>query len=361
MKITEIGKVINKHKYPVDPDEMKKTKSIIKIREEFADGLDKIKNYEYLQIVFYFHKSEDYDLISSRRKGPVRGVFTSRSPKRPSPIGITTVELLKREGNLLYVYGLDAIDQTPIIDIKPYISFMDDPSLSLQKETPRYKINNMINYQNRNELLLKSGELHGHFCPYLALGVMAAADGLNKLGLTNDGMEDVMSVVETNSCFSDGIQFVGGTTFGNNSLIYRDFGKTAVTFLGRNNPENNIRYYLDNNDFITEDYPEAEKLFKKVIKERNGSEEESKEMKKLWKKIAFSLIEKEPENYFKMEKNIDIDLPDYAPIFEDDYCSNCGEKLMKTKAAEKNGKILCRDCADSDYFQIDGSGIVKRC
>jgi formylmethanofuran dehydrogenase subunit E len=360
MKVTEIGKVINKHKYPVDSDEMKKTTSVIEIREEFADGLDKIENYKYLQIVFYFNQSEDYNLIGSRRKGLPRGLFASRSSRRPSPLGITTVELLKREGNHLSIYGLDAIDQTPVVDIKPYTAFMDDQFLSLQKETPRYEINKMIKYQNRHELLLKSGELHGHFCPYLALGVMAAADGLNKLGLINDGMEDVMAVVETNSCFSDGIQFAAGTTFGNNSLIYRDFGKTAVTFLGRNNPENNIRYYLANNDFITEDYPEAEKLFKKVIKERNGSEEESEEMKELWQKIAFSLIEKDPENYFKIEKNIDIALPDYAPIFEDKHCSKCQEKLMAAKAIERNNKILCQDCADSSYFQLEGSGIIKK-
>lgn len=359
MEVKEIGRVKSKYKEPVGPDEMKKSKSIIEIKEEFADGLDKIENYEYLQIVFYFHKSEGFDLISTRRKGPPRGLFTSRSPRRPSPLGITTVELLKREGNKLYVYGLDAIDQTPVVDIKPYASFMDDPSLSLQKDTPRYKVNKMIEYQNRHELLLKSGELHGHYCPYLALGVMSAADGLNKLELINDGMEDVMAVVETNSCFSDGIQFVGGTTFGNNSLIYRDFGKTAVTFLSRKNPENNIRYYLDNNDFIAEDYPEAAKLFKKVVAERNGSEEEAEEMKKLWQEIAFSIIEEKPEKYFKIEKNIEIELPDYAPIFEDEYCSSCGEKLMAAKALEKNDKILCRDCANSSYFQLDGSGIVK--
>jgi len=360
MNIEEIGKVISKYKYPIDPNKMRKTKSIIKIKEEFADGLDKIEGYKYLQIMFYFHKSEGYDLISSRRKGLPRGLFASRSPRRPSPLGITTVELLKREGNHLFIYGLDAIDQTPIVDIKPYTTFMDDPSLSFQEKTPRYNINEMIKEQNKHALLLKSGELHGHFCPYLALGVMAAADALNKLGLTNDGMEDVMAIVETNSCFSDGIQLVGGTTFGNNSLIYRDFGKTAVTFLSRNNPENNMRYYLANNDFIAEDYPETNNLFKKVIAERNGSKEEVEKMKKLWQEIAFSIIEEEAENYFKIEKNINIELPDYAPIFGDNYCSRCGEKLMDSKIVEKNNKILCRDCSENSYFQLDGSGIIKK-
>lgn len=360
MEVSKIGEVRSKYKEPVGPDEMKKSKSIIEIEEEYIDGLDKIEDYEYLQILFYFHKSEGYDLISKRRKGPERGLFTSRSPRRPSPVGITTVELLKREGSKLHVYGLDAIDGTPVIDIKPYTSFMDQPSISLQKKTPRYQINKLIKYQNMHDLLLKAGELHGHYCPYLALGVLAASDALNRLSVDNDGMEDLLAVVETNSCFSDGIQYIAGTTFGNNALIYRDFGKTAVTFIKRTEADKNIRYYLEHSDFISRKYPEADKLFQKVVAERKGSKEEKKKMKNLWQKIAFEIIEAHPDNYFKIEENIDIEIPDYAPIFEDKYCGRCGEKLMAAKAVKANNNILCRDCAESKYYQLDGSGIVEK-
>lgn len=359
MEIRKIGEVKSKYKEPVGPDEMRKSKSVIEIKAEYIDGLDKIEDYEYLQILFYFHKSEGFDLISKRRKGPERGLFTSRSPRRPSPIGLTTVELLKREGGSLHVYGLDAVDGTPVIDIKPYTSFMDQPSLSLQKKTPRYQINKMIKYQNMHDLLLKAGELHGHYCPYLALGVMAAADALQKLSVENDGMEDLIAVVETNSCFSDGVQYVGGTTFGNNSLVYRDFGKTAVTFINRKSGEN-YRYYLQNDDFIAEQYPEAEKLFKKVVADRNGSKEEAEELKKLWQETAFSIIEDEIDKYFKIEENIELDIPDYAPIFADEYCSRCGEKLMAVKAVEEDKDILCRSCAQKSYYQLDGRGIVEK-
>ncbi len=360
MQINKIAEVRSKYKKPVGPDEMKKSKSVIEVEAEYAAGLDQIEDYEYLQILFYFHKSEGYDLISKRRKGPERGLFTSRSPRRPSPIGITTVELLKREGNKLHVYGLDAIDGTPVIDIKPYASFMDQPALSLQKETPRYRINKLIKYQNLHDLLLKAGELHGHYCPYLALGVMAAADALNRLGAENDGMEDLVAVVETNSCFSDGVQYVAGTTFGNNSLIYRDFGKTAVTFGKREDSAKNLRYYLKDPDFIEREYPAAAKLFKKVIAERRGSKKEQKKMKELWQEIAFEIIEKDSDKYFKIEENAEIDLPDYAPIFDNAECSKCGEKLMAVKAVQKDDQVLCRDCAESSYYQLDGSGIVKK-
>ncbi|PUU89946.1 tRNA (N6-threonylcarbamoyladenosine(37)-N6)-methyltransferase TrmO [Halanaerobium sp.] len=360
MEVNKIAEVRSKYKEPVGSDEMRKTKSVIEVEAEYVDGLDKIEGYEYLQILFYFHKSEGYDLISKRRKGPERGLFTSRSPRRPSPIGITTVELLKREGNKLHVYGLDAIDGTPVIDIKPYASFMDQPTLSLQKKTPRYQINKLIKYQNLNDLLLKAGELHGHYCPYLALGVLAAADALKRLGADNDGMEDLLAVVETNSCFSDGIQYTAGTTFGNNSLIYRDFGKTAVTFVKRGDSTDNLRYYLKDSNFIEREYPKAAELFKKVIADRNGSQAEEKKMKEVWQEIAFEIIEADIDKFFKIEENLKIELPDYAPIFADAECSKCGEKLMAAKAVQKDDKVLCRECAESSYYQLDGSGIVEQ-
>ena len=360
MEIKKIAEVRSEYKKPVGPDKMRKSKSVIEVEAEYLDGLDKIENYEYLQILFYFHKSEGYDLISKRRKGPERGLFTSRSPRRPSPIGMTTVELLQREGNKLHVYGLDAIDGTPVIDIKPYTSFMDQPALSLQKETPRYQINKLIKYENLADLLIKAGELHGHYCPYLALGVLAAQDAVQKMNADNDGMENLLAVVETNSCFSDGIQYTAGTTFGNNSLIYRDIGKTAVTFVKREDSAENLRYYLNDPDFIEREYPEAAKLFKKVIAERRGSKKEQKKMKELWQQIAFEIIEAEPKKYFKIEENAEIELPDYAPIFDNAECSKCGEKLMAVKAVQKDDRILCRDCAQSKYYQLDGSGIVEK-
>ncbi|MFP4199771.1 MAG: FmdE family protein, partial [Halanaerobium sp.] len=220
--------------------------------------------------------------------------------------------------------------------------------------------NKLIEYQNLHDLLLKAGELHGHYCPFLALGVLAAADGLQKLAINNNGMEDLLAVVETNSCFSDGIQYTAGTTFGNNSLIYRDFGKTAVTFVRRSEPDENLRYYLEDSDFISREYPEAARLFKKVIAERKGTKKDEEKIKTLWQEAAFEIIEKDVEKFFKIEENIEIELPDYAPIFDDQVCSRCGEKLMAVKAVEKDDKILCKNCAQGSYYQLDGRGIVKQ-
>jgi tRNA (adenine37-N6)-methyltransferase len=72
-------------------------------------------------VLFYFSKSQGYNLTQDRRyDGNVSGVFTSRSPYRPNGIGLTIVELLKVGGNVLFIKGLDAINGTPVLDIKPY-------------------------------------------------------------------------------------------------------------------------------------------------------------------------------------------------------------------------------------------------
>ena len=75
-----------------------------------------------LLVVFVFHRSQGFDLLQHPRGNqsrPKRGVFALRSPNRPNPIGITEVELLAIEGNILTVSGLDAINGTPVLDLKP--------------------------------------------------------------------------------------------------------------------------------------------------------------------------------------------------------------------------------------------------
>ena len=72
--------------------------------------------------MFHFHRSTEYELLQHPRgdqNEPMRGVFTIRSPNRPNSIGVTVVDLLEINGNILRVRGLDAINGTPIIDIKP--------------------------------------------------------------------------------------------------------------------------------------------------------------------------------------------------------------------------------------------------
>jgi tRNA-Thr(GGU) m(6)t(6)A37 methyltransferase TsaA len=96
---------------------------ILEILPEFAKGLQDIEGFSHLVVLWVFHKSQDYELVG---KCPAddrpHGVFATRSPKRPNAIGLTTVELVRREGARLHLRGIDMLDGTPVLDIKPYMS-----------------------------------------------------------------------------------------------------------------------------------------------------------------------------------------------------------------------------------------------
>jgi tRNA-Thr(GGU) m(6)t(6)A37 methyltransferase TsaA len=96
---------------------------VLDILPEFEEGLTDIEGFSHLFVIWVFHKAEGHALLG---KPPTddreHGVFATRSPYRPSPIGLTVVELIRREGSRLYVHGVDMLDGTPILDIKPYLS-----------------------------------------------------------------------------------------------------------------------------------------------------------------------------------------------------------------------------------------------
>jgi tRNA (adenine37-N6)-methyltransferase len=96
---------------------------ILEILPEFEIGLTDIEGFSHLMVIWVFDRSEGFELLG---KPPTddraHGVFATRSPRRPNPIALTTVELLRREGNRLHVRGVDMLEGTPILDIKPYLS-----------------------------------------------------------------------------------------------------------------------------------------------------------------------------------------------------------------------------------------------
>ncbi len=93
------------------------------IFEEFQEGLMDIEGFSHLYVLWVFHHVDSFTLISHPPSDDrPHGVFATRSPRRPNPIGLTVVELLGREGNRLRVRGVDMLDGTPILDLKPYLS-----------------------------------------------------------------------------------------------------------------------------------------------------------------------------------------------------------------------------------------------
>lgn len=96
---------------------------VLELLPEFELGLTDIENFSHLFLIWVFDRSTGVNLLgippSDNRP---HGVFATRSPRRPNPIGLTVVELLRRDGARLYVRGVDMLDGTPILDIKPYLS-----------------------------------------------------------------------------------------------------------------------------------------------------------------------------------------------------------------------------------------------
>jgi tRNA (adenine37-N6)-methyltransferase len=95
----------------------------LELLPELADGLTDIDGFSHLFVIWAFHRSEGFELVGrTPTDDRPHGVFATRSPRRPNPIGLTVVELLGRDGARLHVRGLDMLEATPILDIKPYLS-----------------------------------------------------------------------------------------------------------------------------------------------------------------------------------------------------------------------------------------------
>jgi tRNA-Thr(GGU) m(6)t(6)A37 methyltransferase TsaA len=100
-----------------------RAEGVLDISPEFEPGLADIEGFSHLYIIWIFDRVTGYDLTACPpTDNRTHGVFATRSPRRPNAIGLTVVELLRREGAKLFVRGVDMLDGTPILDIKPYLS-----------------------------------------------------------------------------------------------------------------------------------------------------------------------------------------------------------------------------------------------
>jgi len=96
---------------------------VLQILPDLEEGLEDIEGFSHLYVIWIFDRAEGSDLTAHPPSDDrPHGVFATRSPQRPNPIGLTVVELLARDGSRLRVRGIDMLDGTPIVDIKPYLS-----------------------------------------------------------------------------------------------------------------------------------------------------------------------------------------------------------------------------------------------
>ena len=233
-----IGYVHNACRVSQSPELIKKEVSEIDILPEYAEGLQDVEQCDYLDLVFSFHQEKQTELKSRIRSGEVRGVFASRSPRRPNHLGVTTVKLLRREGNKLYVEGADALDGSPVVDLKycdTSVFDQQDVHNAIRLDSPRVDIVRYIMDGNTRELTLKAAQLHGHVCPGLALGVMGAVKAMQQLYARGDDSRDYSLVMEMQNCPVDGVMFVTGCTPGTHRMTIQG------------NPEN-MRFFLTNKE-----------------------------------------------------------------------------------------------------------------
>jgi tRNA-Thr(GGU) m(6)t(6)A37 methyltransferase TsaA len=113
---------------PYQPVKDVKGEFRIVLKKEFTEGLKQLASFKYIFVVFYLDKIIRSKLLTVKpdwAEGIEVGVFASRSPDRPNPIGISIVQIKKIEGNVIRISGMDAFDMTPVLDIKPYLSELD--------------------------------------------------------------------------------------------------------------------------------------------------------------------------------------------------------------------------------------------
>ena len=97
---------------------------------EFEPGLADIEGFSHLYVIWLFDRANGVNLVAYPPSDDrPHGVFATRSPERPNPIGLTVVELRRREGRMLHVRGVDMLDGTPVLDIKPYLSSIPEATL----------------------------------------------------------------------------------------------------------------------------------------------------------------------------------------------------------------------------------------
>ena len=183
-------------------------------------------------------------------------------------------------------------------------------------------------------------QFHGHLCPGLALGYRVAKAALRELQAERPQDEELVAVVENDSCAADAIQFITGCTFGKGNFIFRDYGKHVYTFFNRRTGQG-VR--------ISEDYRgfEGDQRFPDLKKRQEAGEDVSREMQSLKMEKAAAILKAEEKELFTVQP-VSSPPPEEAKIRASIRCSMCGEKFMESRSRMKNGKVVCIPCFEKE-------------
>jgi formylmethanofuran dehydrogenase subunit E len=185
-------------------------------------------------------------------------------------------------------------------------------------------------------------DFHGHSCPGLALGYRVSVFALRELGERSSD-EELVGIVENNSCAVDAVQVITGCTFGKGNLFFKDFGKQVYTFIRRPSGEG-IRISVG---WKAPEETEEEKNMWDRYREGGRGEEVLKTVhSRKAKKIKMILCAGDEELFHVFRGK--IKLPGEARIYPSSRCAQCMEKVMEPRARVKNGKIVCIPCFEGE-------------
>ena len=181
---------------------------------------------------------------------------------------------------------------------------------------------------------------HGHVCPGLAIGYAAAKAAALTLELAPSQDEEVVAIVENDSCAVDAVQVLLGCTFGKGNLIFRDWGKQVFTFLDRKTGRA-VRVSLTGSVPFRNERHE--------LKKRIDSGEATDEDRNRWEQLRLlavnALISTDPTELFDLKK-VQIEPPPHAVIVATRACAICGELTVLDRLVEKHGQKICLACAE---------------
>lgn len=185
----------------------------------------------------------------------------------------------------------------------------------------------------------KCVDFHGHACPGLALGYVAASAAMAWLGENRAEDEEIVAIVETDACGADAVQVITGCTFGKGNFFFKDFGKTAFSFLSRATGKG-IRLYAKPAVLSrASDY----RLLSEKVSNGEAGEETLKEFQEHQTRRTLALLSMSVDDLYEL-KEVTVPLPSRALILDSAPCSRCGESTMASRLKETPEGLLCRPC-----------------
>ncbi|PIE68952.1 MAG: tRNA (N6-threonylcarbamoyladenosine(37)-N6)-methyltransferase TrmO [Deltaproteobacteria bacterium] len=116
---------------PIQPSGATEITGTIHILDDFVPGLKDLEGFSHIILLYAFHASQGFNLeVTPFMDAASRGLFATRAPRRPNPIGLSVVHLIKRQGSILTIQNVDILDGTPLLDIKPFVPAFDCPQVT---------------------------------------------------------------------------------------------------------------------------------------------------------------------------------------------------------------------------------------